>query len=379
LDKPQEELACPPCASAFLCSCARRGLEICMDNATLDDFMALNDQLAALIKAGVPLELGLVKSGEDSTTALEKINAAIARRVSRGQSLVEALESEERTLPTAYRSLVQIGLKSGDLRAGLEAASRLARSADQSKYNVRSAFFYPLVVCCLAAIGFAGYCTFVVPKLESAQEGLRIPEGEGLRWLQWLGAALPAGLIVLALVVIAGLTWRFVASGRNESATVRGDGLIARLVGTARAGYLERCAIFANSLATLLAANVPVDIGLRLAADASGDRGLREGAQKLAANLQQGQATTDGDPAAKAFPPFMRWALLGAEPAVNRTRALEMAADVYRQSAARRSERVRVVAPILTCVLLGGSAVLLYGLALFVPVVELLESLALQR
>ena len=54
---------------------------------TLDDFVAWNDQLAALVQAGVPLDFGLGASGADLTESLKRINAAVARRVSRGESL----------------------------------------------------------------------------------------------------------------------------------------------------------------------------------------------------------------------------------------------------------------------------------------------------
>jgi hypothetical protein len=53
-----------------------------------------------------------------------------------------------------------------------------------------------------------------------------------------------------------------------------------------------------------------------------------------------------------------------------------MAADTYRASAQRRLERWRVAMPLALCVVVGGGATLLYGLALFVPIVDLLEALA---
>jgi hypothetical protein len=53
-----------------------------------------------------------------------------------------------------------------------------------------------------------------------------------------------------------------------------------------------------------------------------------------------------------------------------------MAADIYRVSAARRQERLRTIVPLIACMVLGGSVTLLYGLALFLPVVQMLLGLA---
>jgi hypothetical protein len=49
---------------------------------------------------------------------------------------------------------------------------------------------------------------------------------------------------------------------------------------------------------------------------------------------------------------------------------------MYRESAERRAARLRTLAPIVALVLFGGTVTLLYGLTLFVPVVELLRTLA---
>ncbi|MFV2067969.1 MAG: hypothetical protein ACC645_13430, partial [Pirellulales bacterium] len=78
---------------------------------------------------------------------------------------------------------------------------------------------------------------------------------------------------------------------------------------------------------------------------------------------------------AQQFPPLMRWALGATGKEIDRGRALRAAATVYRQSAQRRTRRLQVVAPAVACVAIGGTATLLYGLALFLPVVELLRAL----
>jgi hypothetical protein len=75
------------------------------------------------------------------------------------------------------------------------------------------------------------------------------------------------------------------------------------------------------------------------------------------------------------LPPFMRWAICHADDTVGKSRALRMAAGAYRESAQRRVQRLRVVAPAVTCLVIGGGVALLYALALFVPVVQMLKGL----
>jgi hypothetical protein len=117
---------------------------------------------------------------------------------------------------------------------------------------------------------------------------------------------------------------------------------------------------------------------VRLAADAAGDSRLREGAAHFQETSAVAVGDSEGRPAMRWFPPFLRWALWQSD-AVGRTAALHMAANVYRSAAKRRLLRNRALVPIVASVVIGGSAVLLYGLALFAPVAEMLRGLAATR
>src|SRR5262245_36380701 len=138
-----------------------------MPTASLDEFMALNDQLAALIEAGVPLDVDLGRPRADTASTLERINALVARRVSQGASLASAIETDDKLLTPSYRSMVQLGLRSENLAAGLIGSNRLAVSAQQSQRATRLALIYPLIVCGFAFVGLVGFCVFFVPVLES--------------------------------------------------------------------------------------------------------------------------------------------------------------------------------------------------------------------
>jgi type II secretory pathway component PulF len=345
-----------------------------LETATLDDFMALNDQLAALAEAGLPLSLGLDGDGDHATASLERINADVARRVSRGATLAEALDDADR-VPASYRCLMQIGLRSGQLDAALDGSQRLADAAEQSRYGLRAAFFYPLVVCGLAYLGLIGLCLWFEPTLEAVHEEFRLEWGSGLRVLHALRVAMPFWVPLPPLALLAWLAWRRFGKAASTTSVAPG-GLLSRLTGATRAIEKQRWANFADSLAMLVTAQTPLAEALRMAACASGDADVSGAARALADSLDDKRPPAANQAASGTIPPFLRWALLDSEPAVDRARALRMAADIYRDSSVRGAERARLLAPILACIVIGGGAALLYGLALFVPVVQLLKSVA---
>lgn len=347
-----------------------------MQSATLDDFTAWNDQLAALAAAGVPLEVGLGRQ-PDVSTALKRINATIARRVQRGESLAESLDDDEPLVPMPYRALVQFGLRSGDLSAALDGSSRLAESIDESQYALRASFFYPLVVCFLAYLGLVAFSLYFVPTLENTYEGLRIPAGSGLRVLQVIRNTLPYWVAVPPALLLAWCGWRLWSKAHRGTSTDLANGSWRWLPGMSSVVFDERCAGFAETAAELLNSKMPEGEAFRLAAGASGEPRLIDAAEALAGGFELGTRPADDNPALRELPPFLQWSLLHSDPTIGREHALRMAARIYRQSAERRSDRLRIVVPMVVSIVLGGGVVLLYGLALFVPVVEMLRALAL--
>lgn len=346
-----------------------------MDTASLDDFMALNDQITALIRAQVPTGLELGSSGDQAAGTLEKINAAVARRVSRGESLADAI-GDEPTAPAAYRSVMQAGWRSGNVQQALDNSSRLAETAEESRYRTRAAFFYPLLVCALAAAGITGFCMFIAPALAGLYREFQIPESRTLRLLDSLEGTVPyliiGGVLVLAMIGLASLLRGRYVVGQRANRTH----WWSHVTGASRTHFHQRCANFCEQLITLLDAGVPLAEGVPLAADACGDRTLEEGARAYAVAQSQRSGAASEKRAARFFPPFLRWALWQTDDSMPPSQALRLAASVYRESAQRRAERSRIAIPIVACVILGGGATLLYGLALFLPITELLQALA---
>jgi type II secretory pathway component PulF len=348
-----------------------------MTASTLDDFTALNKQLAALVEAGVPLDLGLSHSDVSLAKELERINTTVVRRVNRGESLSEALqEGDERDVPAAYSSLVQFGLDTGDISSALEGSTRVAESVDESRFAFERAIFYPLLVCMFAYLGLIGFCLYLAPTLENMYHSIRIAPGPGLRALRLLRETLPywAAIPPIVLLVIIAF-WRRSRSQRAATG-VASSGMLRWMPGASQIVLNQRCARFAASLAELVEKNVPLDQALSIAGDASGDAELANGSKSLSAAVQNGQLPPDDGAAAVRFPPFLRWAIWHADATTGRAQALEIAARMYREAAQRSAERLHTLAPMVALVMLGGTVTLLYGLTLFVPVVELLRTLA---
>jgi type II secretory pathway component PulF len=132
-------------------------------------------------------------------------------------------------------------------------------------------------------------------------------------------------------------------------------------------------------LALLLENGVTLPEALTLAGEASGDPNLVHETTTLADALRRGEpvheATARSGP---AITPLVRWAISAGPSQGPLAEILRGIASTYRTRARIRSERLRVFLPIVLTFAIGAGATLLYGLALFVPLVNLLDGLGLQ-
>ncbi|WP_254512597.1 type II secretion system F family protein [Anatilimnocola floriformis] len=340
-----------------------------MKTATLPDIIALNDRLAAMAAAEVPLSRDLVRSNAELPTTLHEVSAAVSRRVEAGQTLEQSLAAEERLTP-AYHLLLQISANSNDRGGALSRPQRLANSSENSAQILSRALTYPLIVCSLAYCGLALFCLYLVPTLEQLYGNLRIPTGWALRLLTGLRITLPYW-IALPPVLLSLIVWLL----RRQSNSGGWQQAGAWLPGMRRVIREQQCSAFADSIANLLAAGMPFESALRLNIETSNDPIFSRSLGASAASMTRNAHTAVED-AFVHLPPFLRWALFRSEPLLDRVSALRLAADLYYEAAQRRISRMRIAVPIVFSAVLGGGVTLLYALALFVPLAHLLRSIA---
>lgn len=340
----------------------------------LEDLIALNDEIAALVRAGLPLERGLLGVGSDVPGRLGRIATGLGERLRRGDSLPEALAAEGPKLPATYRAVVVAGLRAGRLPAALEGLATFARQFAELRRVVGLALLYPMMVLMVGYALFLGLILGVIPRLESAFGAFRIPIAEPLSGLGRLGeSAAYWGPIVPALMLLVAAWW--LATGRASA--LRPGGLL-RFVPWLRAILADwRASSFAGWLALLVEHGVPLPEAIDLAAEATGDPTLWASASRLAEATRRGEplngAVADRD---GGLPPLLRWLMVAGQQQGALVPALKHAAETYRRRATHRAETLRTVLPRTLILVVGAGSALAYGLALYVPWTSLMTSLA---
>ncbi len=331
--------------------------------------MALNDEMIALVRAGVPLELGLAELGEDRAGTLGRLASRLAARLSRGESLPEALDHEDMGLPRSYKVIVEAGLRAGRLPAALEGMSQVAFRLADLKRRIGLAMVYPLIVLMLAYGMLLFTCYYVAPRMRLIYNDMGFDSGfyDFLNDIGHLGGS-PWGLVFPAVIVALIIWWR------------RGDGGISQLAGlcpgVGKIITYSHHAQFADLLALLIEHDVPLQEAILLAAEATNDLAIQDAARAIAVATSLGGVHPGSSPGHAGFPPFLYWLITRREEQTGLVSALRAASDMYRRKAVLIAEWIKVAFPVAAAVIIGGGATLIYTLTVFWPYTQLLKILS---
>lgn len=168
----------------FKVSSAEKGLSAMMPGGASKktrvkqgDFLLFNQQLSALLRAGIPIlqSISLLKSRSGSST-LRALLVDVEQKIKTGVPLSEAFEAQG-TFPKIYTASILAGEKSGALD------DVLSRYVEYSKRNVavarklRGAIAYPLFLLAAASFMVAFLTLYIVPRMSDLFKGLSTNQG----------------------------------------------------------------------------------------------------------------------------------------------------------------------------------------------------------
>lgn len=342
---------------------------------TLDDLIALNDEIASLVRAGIPLDLGLRGFSGGVSGKLAAISGRLAERVERGESLSEAVQSEGPNLPAAYRAVVEAGTSAGRLPQALESLSALARTLVEIRRRISLSLIYPFLII-LAAYYLLWYV--VSDETLLMAEIARRP-GEPEAWWMVAAGGLNRGLNIVGhvppVLLVLTLTWWLWSTRRAAGSGGLATPGVRWLPGVRGSLWEFDLATFSNLTAILLEHGVPAGAALSVAAGSTGDARLMRDVNRLADAERRGEALGERAASAKSFPPLMRWMIRAGERQGALAATFRQLAEIYRTRAEVRSERFKLLCPVLLTIFVGGGALLFYTLTVAIPFTEMLEAL----
>jgi general secretion pathway protein F len=338
-----------------------------MPAVSIEQLVALNDEIASLVRGGMPLELGLRELAYDSVGSLRQITESLAARMHSGASLAEALEGEQQRVPATYRKVVAAGIRAGRLPAALEAISNYARELIDLRRQISLALLYPLIVVSIAYVLFIMFVGHVVERFRETYDVFRIPLPGFLAAVSQITDWATRWWWAFPLLLVALVVW-WIATGGAQVLSF--NGITQPLSWLPFVFYISRHfrrANFAELLALMIEHQVPLPEALRLAGEASGDRRLQASGEDLADAIERGDQFSAGRSHRYGLPPFLFWVLSSGQTRGDLSRLLHHSSAIYRRKALNLSRWFRTLFPVAAAAVIGGGVTALYALTLFGP------------
>lgn len=335
----------------------------------LDEFAFFNQQLASMLREGIPLEGALrqltstMQEGELRTEL-----QALEKDLARGTPLAQAAEA--RRLPPLYRRMLAVGARGQDLPGFLTRMADHYHEQHLTWTRLKGLMTYPLMVL-TAIFGLSLFVHFFLVRIyyestgeliHGVMDGVNLPAATQfslpLVEHSWVFPAFFGLLLVVAVAVGCLENWR--------------DALLWRLPAFREAALAR----LANTLAMLLERQVPMPEAVSLVAELEQNpeaaleiRGWQE---RLAQGVTDLSQVTAGG---RFIPPLFSW--LASNAGAHLAEGFRRTAEVYRARAMARTEIMMQAALPVTILTLGSlvalQAILL--LLLFLPFVTLLNNL----
>ena len=267
------------------------------------EFLVFNQELATLLKAGLPLvqSLDILRKRVPNPTfkaALDDIH----ERVRAGSALSDAFEAQG-LFPGVYTASLMAGEKSGSLEQVVRRYVQHVKVLARTRSQVVSALIYPAVLVALSVV-VVGLVVFkLVPEFAEfyAQYGpnARLPLSTRFLVVVSTNVVGSAGLLALVLVgVIAAVAVTLRAPGqrrRLHAAILRLPyfGPLARKFATAQVS---------RTLATLLSGGIPLVNAIEIAARSTGNHAVGESLVTVARDVREGGSLADALARGQMFP-----------------------------------------------------------------------------
>ena len=336
------------------------------------DLGVMYGQLSDLLGSGVPL-LRALKSIVKSTVnkRLKGVLGDIHNSVADGKSLYESMAEHHNIFPALHTVMVQAGERASFIEEVLESLSVFLERLDELRGKVLGALIYPVMLVMLGGTVMVSALVLFVPKFEPMLAGIEKPMPTEVIFFLSESIRNYWAIIATAIGGLIAFFWSTMQSQSSKRAMERWR-LKIPVAGTAmRMVAITR---FCRILGTMLANGVPILQALAISRDATGSALLAENIDEAIKNVRAGEPLTEPLKGGGLFPEQVLAMISVAEESNQLQKVLLQIADsVERRTNQQVDQAVRLIEPVILCMVAAGIGFLALGLLL--PIFTMASSL----
>ena len=334
------------------------------------EFLVFNQELATLLKAGMPLVQSLdILRGRVANATFKAVLDDVHDKVKAGTALSDAFSAHTGLFPAVYPASLMAGERSGSLDAVIRRYVAYEKVIGTVRRRTISALIYPVILVALMVVLIGIIVIRVVPAFAGFYGTFDRELPLSTRIIVGVSNALVANLLLIALAVGGGLAavalWL-----RQPGQRARADHLLLGLpwVGTTIRKFVT--SQLARTLATLLGGGIPLVNALEIAGGAMTNRHLSTELQAVTGRVREGESFAAALRARGVFPDVAVKMVEVGESTGALQEMLNSLADFYDEEIETEVGRfVTLIEPVILVIM--GVVIAAVVLALYMPLFEL--------
>ncbi len=340
----------------------------------LHEFLVFNQELATLLKAGMPLvqSLEILRRNVPNAT-FKGVLDDVYEKVRSGTALSDAFEAHPRHVTPIYTASLMAGERSGSLEQVLRRYVAYVQVLNAVRRRVISALVYPAVLTLLSLAVVAIIVVRVVPEFSAFYAGFDAELPMATQVIVAISNAV-RGQVLLILAglaaVVVGVRW---ALGQPEQRR-RIDKWVLRVPGIGGIARQFATTQLSRTLATLLGGGIPLVTALDVASRSVSNRHIAAQMTDITRQVREGQPLSTAMAAKGEFPDVSVKMVEVGEATGALQDMLNAIADFYDEDIETRLGRfLLLIEPILLVVM--GIVIAALLIALYLPVFQLSAAL----
>src|SRR6266404_9837832 len=334
-----------------------------------NDFLLFNQQLAALLRAGIPILQAISMLRRRATSArLRVVLGDVVVQIRGVAALSQAFAAQGSIFPRIYTASILAGERSGALDEVLSRYVSYMRRSVALRRKIRGALAYPTFLL-LASLGMVIFLTvYVVPRMSELFAGFggKLPVVTQIvlgisGWLTgnafWL-----APLIIIGSIAL--LIWSRTPAGRLTI-----DALMLKIPLAGKLLVQLAVAQASRSLATLLAGGITLVESWEIAAESITNLELRRRSSAILPLIREGRSFTESLETANWMPDLAIDMIGIGERSGSLREMLDEVATFYDAESEVRLEQLTTTLEPAILVLMGGVVVMIL-LAIYLPIIQ---------
>jgi type IV pilus assembly protein PilC len=334
-----------------------------------NDFLLFNQQLAALLRAGIPILQAISMLRRRATSVrLRAVLESVEEGIRGGAALSQAFAAQGAIFPRIYTASILAGERSGALDEVLSRYVTYMRRSVALRRKIRGALAYPMFLL-IASLGMVVFLTiYVVPRMSELFKGFGNQLPFVTQVVLGISDRLTANIFWLAPLLIAaaaGITiWSRTPSGRLTL-----DRFKLKIPIAGKLLVQLSVAQVSRSLATLLAGGITLVESWEIAAESITNLELRRRSSAILPLIREGRSFTESLEAANWLPALAIDMIGIGERSGSLREMLDEVATFYDAEGEVKLEQLTTTLEPAILVVMGGIVVVIL-LAIYLPIIE---------